>query len=77
MRRIVLELPEAFDALMRSHLIAKGVAPPHEALIDDHARRAFIAALLAAVAEGLDHPVLAAALKRLNGLEVDDPPQVH
>jgi hypothetical protein len=63
MRRIVLNVPDDFDELVKNHL--GGLAPDADAITDDE-RRAFIAALLAAIADGLEAPDVARGLVELN-----------
>jgi excisionase family DNA binding protein len=64
----VLNLPDAFDVLVKEHF--DGLPAPDYLPITDDARREFIAALVAKIADGLDAPGVACELVDLNGRDV-------
>jgi hypothetical protein len=69
MRQVMIQLPEAFDLLVRTDR-------PDRAITDAERRR-FIAAVLAEFASHLDALAVAAALKTLNDIAAGDRPIVQ
>jgi hypothetical protein len=60
-QNITVRLPDGFDQILREH------AGETAAVITDDMRRKYIAALLAAIMDGLQAPAVADGLVRLNG----------
>ena len=70
-RMLTLRLPDGLDAVIRRH--AGETAP----VLTDDMRRFYLVSILAAVIDGLEAPIVADALVRLNGGYIHRPSRMN